>query len=242
MAENPIKAFREFDIEIRKTYTDLNIKHLSEFDFNGLNSIQYLLQIESRPIIHPYPFSIFKIHDEFDFITKELKYLTGLLFLLRPHINNTYFDSGEYLQTNEDHRYLMFANFGLQSIYNFWDRIGDILFLFFTTGLKHDQVYFGRVMNNISSQWHQNQTYIMLKNLYEHEVKTFLNSRHDAVHNFHLECKFYWSNIEFYDNLEKLKEINEEKSSFPEKMNNSLTNCVNAFKLTIDLICELPEK
>lgn len=237
-----IDAFREFDSKFRKTYDDLGIKHLLEYDFQGENSGQYICRIESKTNIHPFPYSIFKIHDEFDFITKDIKYITGFLYLLRPHINNTYEDRGYYHQTIEDHRYLMFANFGLQSVYNFWDRLGDLLFLFFETGLSHDQVYFGRVMNNMHSQWKQTQTYTDLKNLYDQEVKAFLDSRHEAVHHFQLECKFYWGNVEFNNDLNKLKELNEEKTSYPEKMNNSLDNCVKAFKLTIDLICELPDK
>lgn len=237
-----IEAFREFDTQFRKTYDNLGIKHLGECDFQDENSGQYICRVKAKKNIHPYPYSIFKIHDEFDFITKDIKYITGLLFLLRPYINNTYEDKGCYHQTNEDHRYLMFANFGLQSIYNFWDRLGDLLFLFFETGLSQDQVYFGRVINNMASQWKQTRPYIDLKQLYDQEVKSFLDSRHEAVHHFQLECKFYWGNVEFHNDINKLKELNEEKVSYPEKMSTSLNNCVKAFKLTIDLICELPDK
>ncbi|MEI2739332.1 MAG: Cthe_2314 family HEPN domain-containing protein [Chitinophagaceae bacterium] len=237
-----IEAFREFDTQFRKTYDSLGIQHLGEWEFQGENSGQYICRIETKTNIHPYPYSIFKIHDEFDFITKDIKYITGLLYLLRPHINNTYEDRGYYHQTNEDHRYLMFANFGLQSIYNFWDRLGDLLFLFFETGLSQDQVYFGRVINNMASQWKQTKPYIALKQLYDQEVKSFLDSRHEAVHHFQLECKFYWGNVEFLNDMNKLKELNEEKVSYPEKMSASLSNCLKAFKLTVDLICELPDK
>jgi|SRR5436190_16514958 len=237
-----IEAYREFDNQFRKTYDNLGIKHLGECDFQGENSGQYFCRIETKTNIHPYPYSIFKIHDEFDFISKDIKYITGLLYLLRPYINNTYEDRGYYHQTNEDHRYLMFANFGLQSIYNFWDRLGDLLFLFFETGLTEDQVYFGRVINNIAAQWKQTKTYLDLKQLYDQEVKSFLDTRHEAVHHFQLECKFYWSNVEFHNDLNKLKVLNEEKSSYPEKMCSSLDNCVKAFKLAVDLICELPDK
>lgn len=242
MIDMAIEAFREFDTLFRKTYNNLEIKHLGECEFHGKNSIQYFYRIETKKNIHPYPYSIFKIHDEFDFITKDIKYIMGLLYLLRPHINNTYEDNGYYRQTNEDHRYLMFANFGLQSIYNFWDRLGDLLFLFFETGLSQDQVYFGRVINNMASKWKQTKPCINLKHLYDQEVKSFLDSRHEAVHHFQLECKYYWGNIEFNNDLNKLKELNEEKASYPEKMSNSLANCVKAFMLTVDLIGELPNK
>jgi hypothetical protein len=237
-----IEAFREFDRQFRKTYDDLDLKYLSEHDFGSENSGQFICRIETRKNIHPFPYSIFKIHDELNFITMDIKYITGMLFLLRPYINNTYEDDGYYHQTNEDHRYLMFANFGLQSVYNFWDRLGDLLFLFFETGLKPDQVYFGRVMNNMAPKWKVTKPYIALKELYDQEVKSFLDTRHEAVHHFQLECKFYWGNVEYNNNRSKLKELNEEKYSYADKMSNSLGNCAKAFKMTIDLIGELPDR
>lgn len=237
-----IEEFREFDKKFRKTYDTLGLKYLLEHTFNNENSGQYICHIDKKEKLHPYPFSIFKIHDELNFITMDIKYVTGMLFLLRPHINNTYHDFGYYYQTNEDHRYLMFANFGLQSVYNFWDRLGDLIYLFFETGLKHDQIFFGRVMNNIKPKWKQTKSYTDLKELYDQEVRSFLDVRHEAVHHFQLECKFYWSNIEFQNDLDKIKEINNEKYSYADKMSDSLNNCAKAFKLAIDFICELPDK
>lgn len=238
-----IHAFREFDKQLRQSYIDLGIKYLSEYDFNGEDSIQYFLRsIEQKRNIHPYPYSISKIHGEFNFITQDIKYVTGMLFMLRPYINNSYHDSGMYYQTNEDHRYLMFANFGLQSVYNFWDRLGDLLFLFFETGLEHGQVYFGRVINNFPSEWKSRKPYLLLKELYEQEVKKFLEIRHESVHHFQLECKYYWGNVEYKDDPVKLKELNEEKFSYPEIMSKALDDCIKAYQLTLDLINELPNK
>ena len=238
-----IDAFREFDSQFRKSYTELGIKYLIEYEFNGENSVQYISKsTENKNNIHPYPYSIFKIHDEFSFISQDIKYVTGILHLLQPYINNTFYDNGIYHQTNEDHRYLMFANFGLQSIYNFWDRLGDLLFLFFQTGLNKDQIYFGRVINNLPDQWKMTQPYLDLKELYDQEVKIFLNTRHETVHHFQLECKYYWGNVEYRNDLPKLKELNEEKFSYPEKMTKALDNCIKAYKLTLDLISQLPDK
>ena len=65
-------------------------------------------------------------------------YIISILELLHPNINNAVKEGGTYNQTREDHLYLRYAGFGFQAIYNYWDRIGDILDIFFHTGQSGD--------------------------------------------------------------------------------------------------------
>ena len=238
-----IDLFRKFTYELFAEYKVLGIKTLADYDFEGKGSAAFMSDITRRKNnIHPFPYPDFKIHDELNFITKDIKYVTGMLHIFRPFINDSYKDQGHYHQTLEDSRYLMYANFGLQSIYNFWDRLGDLLFLFFKTGLTSDQVYFGRVINNMEPAYKSTTAYKDLFDLYNQKIKSIFDARHEAVHHFQLECKHYWGNIELRTDKPKLKELNEEKRICADTMKEQLDICRNGFYLTLKLINELPDK
>jgi hypothetical protein len=238
-----IELFREFTEELFSEYKNLGVKTLVDYDFEGKSSAAFMTDItRKKNNIHPLPYSDFKIHDELNFITKDIKYVTGMLHILRPYINNAFRDEDHYHQTIEDSRYLMYANFGLQSIYNFWDRLGDLLYLFFKTGLVNDQVYFGRVINNLEVIYKQTDSYRNLYNLYDSKVKTIFDIRHEAVHHFQLECKHYWGNVEFRSDKKKLGELNAEKRIYTDTMKEQLDVCSQGFNLTLKLINELPDK
>jgi hypothetical protein len=241
--EKRIELFREFTEELFIEYKNLGIKILGDYEFDGKTSASFMSDItRKKNNIHPLPYSDFKIHDELNFITKDLKYIAGMLHILKPYINDSYRDQGHYHQTLEDSRYLRYANFGLQTVYNFWDRLGDLLFLYFKTGLSSDQVYFGRVINNMEPVYKQTESYKNLVDLYNTKVKSIFDTRHEAVHHFQLECKHYWGNVELRSDKPKLRALNEEKRTYATTMKEHLDICKDGFYWTMRLINELPNK
>ncbi|MEJ8803426.1 Cthe_2314 family HEPN domain-containing protein [Pontibacter sp. H249] len=238
-----LEHFEGFNEQIFKVYDERNLKNLSQVKFEEETSTAFLSNVLRRKVnIYPLPYSDFKIHDELDFITKDIKYVIGVLYFLKPFIIDTDYSQGTYRQNLEDRRYLMYANFGLQSIYNFWDRIGDILHLYFETGLSLENVYLGRVLNNIKPAHKAKPEYQTLNNIYETHLKTFFNERNVTVHHFQLECQFYWGFIEASRDLEKQAELNERKHNLPLLFENLLNLCFEGFKAALDLINTLPDK
>jgi hypothetical protein len=239
-----IELYRQFTDALFSAYKEeLEIKTLAEYEFEGRGSAAFMTDItRKKESIHPLPYSDFKIHDELNFISKDIKYVTGMLHILRPYINNAFKDEDHYRQTLEDSRYLMYANFGLQSIYNFWDRLGDLLFLYFKTGLAVDQVFFGRVVNNMEATYRQTDSYKNLLDLYNLKVKSIFDTRHEAVHHFQLECKHYWGNLEYRSDKQRLAELNAEKRVYVDTMKEQLDVCCQGFLLTLKLLDELPDK
>jgi len=73
-----------------------------------------------------------------------------------------------------------------------------MLYLFFSTKLKPNDVYFGRVFNQIPEEYKIFEAYIELNGLYD-EMKSLLNLRHDSVHNFQIETLHYWGNTQHYN-------------------------------------------
>src|SRR6266487_1315469 len=117
-----IEMYRAYDEEIRKIYRANNMKHLHEIKIGDGGTSALLIDVlRSKDIFNPMSSSEFKMEHEMDFITCDIKYITAVLLMLRPYINNPLADH-TYLQTIEDRRYLMYTTFGLQAVYNFWDR------------------------------------------------------------------------------------------------------------------------
>lgn len=175
-----------------------------------------------------------------DFITADMKYITGMLFLLRPDINSPH-PSGQYIQTVEDRRYLMHTTFGLQATYNFWDRVGDLLWFLFPSRLIERDVYFDRVINCIEAPNNRSKHYISLLELYQIQVKPVLQARKEAVHYFQPECKHYWGHVE--DSSQEISEERfKEKFGYADLMLDQLNIAGKAFELTVRFIDELPDK
>ncbi len=246
---HPLYHFNEFNEQIFNIYTQNGIFNLSQKEFDGKSTASFMSDILRRKRnIHQLPYSDFKIHDELDFISKDLKYVTGVLYYLRPFIVDTKSTNGMYHQNLADRRFLMYANFGYQSIYNYWDRIGDLLYLYFETGLPADKVYLGRVLSNMKDPYNGDPKHITndplykkLKDLYDNQLKQFFDERNDAVHHFQLEAKHYWGNLEFRQNKMYLK-LNDEKHGYPDFMKRQLETFFVGFELALQLIDKLPDR
>jgi hypothetical protein len=248
--DHPLYHFTEFNERIFAAYKEQGIFNLTQKEFDGKTTASFISDILRRKRnIHPLPYSDFKIHDELDFISKDLKYVTGVLYYLRPFIVNTKYTDGMYHQNLADRRFLMYANFGYKIIYNYWDRIGDLLHLYFETGLAIDNVYFGRVLSNMKDPYHidpkhitNDPIYKQLKDLYENELKTFFDERHEAVHHFQLEAKHYWGNVELRKDKAASLKLNAEKHNYPEFMKKQLELFFVGFELALKLIDKLPDR
>jgi len=159
---------------------------------------------------------------------------------VHPYINNAVKEGGTYHQTLEDHLYLRYASYGLQTIYSFWDRLGDFLDFFFDTKQKGD-VYLSRVLARFPEQY-RSQTFTELVALYEGNVLPILYERHSAVHTFTLKAKFYWGVIEHgYKDMEKLELLQGEKDAYPSVFREQLNYMFNGFELVLNLVSDLPD-
>jgi Cthe_2314-like HEPN len=237
-----LQKFRDFDQVVRNLYDTVPLTTIEDLTFGDKNSVTFFSDVlRQKQNLQPFPYSDFKIYDELLFISKDIKYYTALLYFFKPHITDSSFD-GTYFQTLEDRRYMMFASICFQSVYNFWDRIGDLLNLYFHTGLREDAVYYSRVLNNFPNQYKTSDNYVWLHDTYEAEVKNFLGQRNDIVHSYQLECEYYWKIMELHPDLDEIKKVQEEKESFPEKFKRQIDLTKEAFSRTLKLIEELPDR
>lgn len=199
--------FIEFDRAVRDLYDQIPLDDIESLTFDGKNSVTFFSDVlRLKQNLKPFPYSDFKIYDELLFMSRDIKYYTALLYFFRPYITNSL--DGTYYQTREDRRYMMFASVGFQTIYNFWDRIGDLLNLYFVTGLPETSIYYSRVLNNFPKEYKSSVHYRWLKETFDNEVRNFLGQRDNIVHSYQLECEYYWKIIELHGDKRQLETFN----------------------------------
>ena len=241
MTDN-LQIFRDFDQIVRNQYDTIPLQDIGDINIGDENSVTFFSRIvRSKQNLKPFPHSDFKIYDELLFISRDIKYYTALLYYFKPYITDSSYN-GTYFQTLEDRRYMMFASICFQSVYNFWDRIGDLLALFFQTGLPETSIYFSRVLNNFPKDYKESENFLWLKTHYDQEIKNLLGQRDDIVHSYQLECEYYWRVLEAKRDVDKTREIQQEKESFPEKFNRQIDLILKGFEIALKLIEELPDK
>lgn len=235
-------ALKAWNEQIRQHIQNNGLINLSEYKVGGVNIFNTFTDVtRSKELLKEFSYSDFKHADDLNYISQDLIYAIAILELLHPNINNAVDEGGTYHQTLEDHLYLRYASYGLQTIYSFWDRIGDFLDFFFDTKQKGD-VYLSRVLSRFPEQY-RSETFTELVALYEGYILTVLSERHSTVHTFTLKAKFYWGVIEHGDkDMEKLEKLQSEKDSYPSMFREQLNFMFKGFELVLNLVSELPDQ
>jgi hypothetical protein len=237
-----IEIFRKFDQLVRNQYDTIPLRDIGDISISNESSTEFFTRIvRSKVVLKPFEYSTFKFLHEIKIISQDVKYYTALLYYLKPFITNSSI-TGTYNQTQEDRRYMMFASVGFQAIYNYWDRIGNLLDKFFKTGLQDSSIYLSRVLNNFPNEFKGSKYYIWLNDTYHHDIKNILGQRDHIVHFYQLESEYYWKVMEHNNDLLKISKIQKEKESFPEEFKKQLELMVLGFEYALNLINELHNK
>lgn len=233
--------FLQLDRHLYAEYDDRELKCLDEYKIDTKNAFSFYHDvIDKKDRINN--FNCVDLIFDIQFISHDIKFLTGLLFLLRPFINIPSEEEGTYFQNRYDSKYLTFASIAHQNVYNFWDRIGDLLYFFFETGLEERKVYFATVISNIPNKYRTSGYYIKLNNLYESHIKSLLTTRTQIVHYKQIETKHYLGTSQNNNDQLIINELEKEKRGYPEYFKNHLEHCNVGFEYALKLIMELPDK
>lgn len=235
------KLFLEFDRQIFDVYNENGLHCIDEVRENEepLTS-QYNKVIAKKNILHS--FNSVEYQLDISLISGGIKYFTGLLFYLRPYINIPSNENNTYFQTTCDKRYLEYASLAHQNVYNFWDRIGDLLYVFFETGLEEDNVYFTTVIKSIPDNYKKSDNYLELKRIYNKYLKKIFSRRQQIVHYKMLGTKHYLGLPLNYDNKQEAEKLEKEKKEYPSYFKEQSELTFKGFLNALYLIDELPDK
>lgn len=187
-------------------------------------------------------FSSIELSMELNLLTEEIEYFTGLLYFFKPFINVPLNENKAYIQNRYDKRYLTFSNLNYQLVYNYWDRIGDLLSYYFETGLSPNKIYIRTVLNNFPTKYRNSKNYLALKKIYEDELKKLIDDRKTVVHYKAISTELYYDFFRFYNDEKKIEQLQIKKESLPDFFKKHLFLTIEGYTLSLNLINELPNK
>lgn len=157
--------------------------------------------------------------------TQDVKYFTGQLFLHLPYINNPIEDIGPtpwgksisyYYQNMCDRRYCMFVSCCYEKLYNYWDRVGDLLHSFFHTLMKISVVDFSKMIEALFNNGERDEDFMWLKAVKDNEFNDLNKYRKNVVHYYQYESSYRFNHNTNATNLAVIEGLWKEKKNFPD--------------------------
>jgi len=211
-----------------------SLLHISQYVIKEKPPQSFYSEITSQhESIKTLPVHLF---DDFSFISNDLVHFTAVMFLFRAYVNDSRQEEGTYFQNRYDARYLSSAGILQSAVYNFWDRIGDLLHCFFSTGLNDDNVYIGRVLNNLPQPDRQSPHFQEILDLYTNSVRSFISDRNEDAHVQTISTQHFFG-ILLSDEEEQAKRT-ELKLRLPEVFKDQIDFAYRGFELALRLVQE----
>jgi len=214
------------------------ILHISELTPDGKNPLTFYSDITSHHAkINDEPIFLW---DDLFFISNDLVHFTSLLFLLRPFVNDAMKESGTYFQNTYDALYHSYTSILYSAIYIFWDRIGDLLYCLFKTGLPGDKVYIGRVLNNFPEAHKESTIFQQIYEIYKDHVHPLISKRNEDVHNQSIATTLFYEII--LAKGDEQRERTECNLRLPDLFKEQIKLAYQGFELALRLIDEKGQK
>ncbi len=189
---NVIDSFQKTIIDIYRENSLNSLKGLSgDFKINDKQILVWYFEVTSRfPCEGSASESFMKIFEDLIWISEEILYFTANVFLYRPYINDPLKDeiilpNGSIFpdyQNNEAKRFYMFADVVFEKLYNFWDRIGDLIEMCFPGLLKKYEVNFSKVIDIVPEDFRTIDEYTWLYGFKESSYNELNSRRREIVH------------------------------------------------------------
>lgn len=156
----------------------------------------------------------------------DLKLFTAKLFIFQQNINNPTNEKVFILGKNEtiynqnfaDWIYSAYVSCCYEKLYNFWDRIGDVLALYLKIDINEFRIGFHNVIKKIeqNENYSTDENFIFLKNFSNNQFKEFNDKRKKIVHYYQFETEYeYEINFKTNDD-DKIKDLWNWKNGMPE--------------------------
>lgn len=190
-----------------------------------------------------------KLIEDLLLTSDEIVYFTAHIYLYRPYINNPIRDSytvGDRviypMFTNlEGRRYEMFSGVLFEKMYNYWDRIGDLIASFYPKLFPRDK-YFPVVIRKLKENFTDNPDFNWLYRFLQNEYKVFNKERILVVHEISNSTERNWRQLSHITDYEKTKSLHEEKLKYPEFFKNMNELCKTGFVKTLNLLEEINKR
>ena len=245
---------REYQQKLNDVYHKEKLVCLSDWDlvkFNDKNSLQFISDNCSATRNKVNSEGIFDaiVDDLISSISQDIKFSLGNIYLYKElGINNflnehTTTPQGEtiftYRQTLGDRRFFFYVSVCFEKLYNFWDRIGDLLSLSLDLKIEPKEIYFPKVIKEIEKLNSQSVNLKFLKEFSESEYQDILNRiRKLIVHYRQKDTYFRFEWLKNLGNKEAITKLQEEKDKLPNLLKSQMSLTMKGFESAVLLIHE----
>ena len=187
--------------------------------------------------------------DELLYSSDEIIYFTAHLYFYKPYINTPLKDSYWTGKTTiypvfsnlPGKRYDMFVGVCFEKVYNYWDRIGDLIASFYPNRFKGN-IYFSKTIKKLESEYRGNKDYDWLRNFVDNEFTDFNQERIDVVHYISKSTQQKWNQLGHVTDYNKSKALTDKILSYPEYFKQMNEICKIGFEKTLNLLEEINKR
>lgn len=192
---------------------------------------------------------IWKLSFDIKNCNDDLKLFIANLYLFKPHINNPtvgkYYVKGivhhPYKQNFSDWNYCSLVSCCFEKLYNFWDRIGDIIALYLNLDIGERLVAFETVIVNLDKKgiYSNDENFVFLKSFKEKQFKEFNKIRRQVVHYNQFETTYRYNFIfKCKDDEDKIYDLWKWKNDMPEYFKDHLALTIKGYMHCFEFIKE----
>lgn len=247
------EIFWEFQRRLIETYKREHLKCISGLDnsytINGENVLSSFTNAmrKGQRIYEPVhkeeklKFDYNRLNSDLELISNEILHFSGLTCFYSNYINNPLDNpitlDGEIIYGHfkdlPDPRFFTYATCAYEKLYNYWDRIGDLIASFFPEIIKPEKVYFSRLDKFIPTAIQDNESINWLIDFKNSKFLELNNLRIRVVHYENLDTTFSSEHSYEASNRNQLEKLVNKRSNIIPNLKEHIDLTLEGFQKTI---------
>lgn len=196
-------------------------------------------------------YSNFKFDSNFQdilFCSDEILFFLAQMYLYKPFINNPINDSYKLdkktiypnFENLEGFRYSMYAHVVSEKIYNYWDRLGDLLAVYFPAVFTNPKsIFFTTVIDRIPAPYNTSDNYKWLKTYRDGKFYALNEERKNNVHYLTTDRRFKDEHLQNVTDGIAMQQIIDKRYNLTEEYKEHMYLTLEGFEKTMQLIEEI---
>lgn len=249
------KTIEDYNDIIIDIYKEHNLKCLrglnNEYKLNGKNIYKWHHEATNFFAKKNKEFNFHMNIDDLILKSDEIMYFTANVILFEKFINDPSKDKiiieeGHTLFRNFQNlyskRFDFFSDACIEKLYNYWDRIGDLIAACVTTGLKERGIYFSIAIEKIPDKLKDNENFKWLKSFQLTNFKEINEKRINIVHYSSTGTDFRYEHLKASTDETKIKELMQKRRSLPHFFKEAIGDTLKGFQNTLDFLINAQKK
>ncbi len=247
-----MEFIKEYQRELNKIYQEEKLICLSDWElvkFDNKNALQLASDnlINVRKKVNINGALDFLIEDIIYSTSQDIKFSLGNIYLYKKLGINNFLEERiisqteknifTYHQTIADRRFFFYINVCFEKLYNYWDRIGDLLALSLGLDIKTRNIYFRTIVEKIQKSYGESSDFQFLKNFSDNDYQEILNRIRILIVHYRQKDTYFRSKwMSNVSNQEAIIKLQQEKNKLPTILKKQMQLTIEGFKSAVLLI------